>query len=234
VTLFGAVVRADSIRQLTEAGWGALVDYGVRTIVDLRLDAEREADPPHPAPLEIVHVPLGDYAANSPWALDDDAATSVRRAYVELLERYRRGFARAVSAVGSAAEGGVLVHCFAGKDRTGLVSAMLLRLAGVGLDDIVADYALSAENIRPNIDPWAEGAPDDAERRLRLRIGSSPPEAMLDVLSELERRHGSIGGYLREAGAADADLEHARWRLIGRTQPPRGPALRTKAPNEPR
>ena len=59
-TTFSAVVRADSVRHLTPAGWDSLVDYGVRTIVDLRRHDELERDPPLDAPVEIVHVPIDD------------------------------------------------------------------------------------------------------------------------------------------------------------------------------
>ena len=83
-------------------------------------------------------------------------------------------FARAIEVIADAPPGGVVVHCYAGKDRTGLTCGMLLRLVGVGMDDIAADYGVSGENIRPLIAPWADAAPDERERALRLRIGSSP------------------------------------------------------------
>ncbi len=220
-TGFGAVVRADSIRHLTDAGWDALVAYGVGTIVDLRLHREREADPPHPPSVEVVHVPLGGGAGpedvtaiESAWGLGADAAAGVRNAYFELLERYRPDFAQAVAAVGEAGEGGVLVHCYAGKDRTGLVSALILRLVGVALEDIAADYALSEENLASWLGGWIAEAPDDEERERRRRMASSPPRAMLEVLAEVERRYGSIRDYLLAGGAAEHNLERARARLL--------------------
>jgi protein-tyrosine phosphatase len=57
-TRYGAVVRADSVSQLSDAGWRALVDYGVRMVLDLRGDHEREDDPPADLPVEVVHVPF--------------------------------------------------------------------------------------------------------------------------------------------------------------------------------
>ena len=221
-TRSGAVVRADSIRRLSDAGWGELVAYGIRTVVDLRLQSEREDDPPHPPPVNIVHVPLGGDAAEddraaveAAWASGTDAADTVRTAYVELLERFRADFARAVAAIGEADEGGVLVHCYAGKDRTGLVAALLLRLVGVGLEDIAADYALSEENLASLLEDWIAEAPEDEERQRRRRIAASPPQAMLEVLAELERRYGSVRAYLRAGGAAEVDLDRARARLLG-------------------
>jgi protein-tyrosine phosphatase len=222
VTRFGAVVRADSVRHLTPDGWQSLLGYGVRTIVDLRLDSERQEDPPHPPAVEIVHLPLGDDEGSQERAEFDSFARQTEdleriysTLYVGMLERFAPGIAAAVCTVGRAAEGCVLVHCFAGKDRTGIVSALALRLAGVGIDDIAVDYGLSGENIMPLLDRWIAEAPNDDERMLRMRIGASPARAMRDVLGELERRHGSARGYLLNAGADELDLERARVRLLG-------------------
>lgn len=211
-------MRADSVRHLTPDGWRALVDYGIRTIVDLRRHDELERDPPLELPVDVVHVPLDDSYQDElqeVWRQEGDDALSVYAAYVRMTELLAPNFARAIEAVAEAPEGGVVVHCFAGKDRTGLTCAMLLRLAGVGIDDIAADYGLSADNIRPLIDPWADAAPNDQERALRVRIGSSPPQVMADVLTELERRHDGVRGYLLEAGTSPDAIESARTRLLG-------------------
>jgi protein-tyrosine phosphatase len=149
------------------------------------------------------------------WRQEGDHVRSVYDAYVRMLELLAPNFARAVETVADAPEGGVVVHCFAGKDRTGLTCALLLRVAGVGVDDIADDYGLSRDNLRALIDPWAAAADDERERALRLRIGSSPPQVMHDVLAELERRHGEVEGYLREAGVGEATLERVRSRLLG-------------------
>ena len=206
------------MRHLTPAGWQALVDYGVRTIVDLRRHDELERDPPLELPVDVVHVPIDDDYRDelqTVWRQEGDDAPSIYETYVRMLELLAPNFARAIETVADAPEGAVVVHCFAGKDRTGLTCAMLLRLTGVAAGDIADDYGLSRDNIRAIIDPWADAAPDEQERALRLRIGSSPPEVMTKVLAELERRHGDVGAYLLEAGAAPDALEQVRARLLG-------------------
>jgi protein-tyrosine phosphatase len=217
-TRFGAVVRADSVRHLTSAGWRALVDYGIRTIVDLRRHDELARDAPIEPPVDVVHVPLQTAAdeleVQRVWRGGDEDEAGIHAAYALMTEALAPGFARAVETIAEAPDGGVVVHCFAGKDRTGLVCAMLLRLADVGVDDIAADYGLSSDNIRSIIDPWAASAPDERERRLRLRIGSSPPQVMADVLAGLEQRHGDMRGYLLDAGASPAALDRVRARLL--------------------
>ena len=218
-TRYGAVIRADSVRRLTDAGWAAVVDYGVKTIVDLRTDEELEADPPAELPVRVVHVATleedADVFAQADQASDTapDNSMATKEVYLIFLERFAANFARAVAEVAHAEEGGVVVHCAGGKDRTGLVTAMLLRLAGVGIEEIAADYALSEERLRPRHDIWLAEAATEAEKARIRRIAATPAEAMIHVLDELERRYGSVEDYLRAAGLSDEDLARARARL---------------------
>lgn len=220
-TRFGAIVRADSVRRLSEAGWGALAGYGVTTIVDLRLHGELAEDPPRELDRRVVHVPVVPELESEHWleieaigqaAEDHSAAT--RSVYLEFLERFRQNFARAVSEVARAPEGAVVVHCQGGKDRTGLVVALLLRLAGVPIEDIAADYSVSETNLREEALRWIADAEDEEERARRRRIAVAPAESMVAVLEEIERRYGSVEDYLRTGGASDDDLERIRARLV--------------------
>jgi protein-tyrosine phosphatase len=222
VTRFGRVVRADSVRRLTDEGWEALVEYGIRTVVDLRYRTELESDPPRELDVEVVHLSLFGEPDVARWAELDalgseatDAAGFTRVVYLEVLEEHRANLAAAVAAVGHAAPGGVVVHCHAGKDRTGLVTALLLRLAGVSPADVAVDYSLSERNLASQIDEWVADAGDDAERELRRRIGATPAAGMEGVLEELERRYGSVESYLEAGGASHSDLRAARARLLG-------------------
>ena len=219
-TRFGAVVRADSVRELSAEGWRALVDYGITRIVDLRQHSELDADPPLQIPVELVHVPLFPEPGSAQWAAigavgeaaaDSVAATSA--VYLECLERFGPQVAAALAAVGHADGGGVVVHCRAGKDRTGLVSALLLRLAGVSRDAVGADYALTEENLRDAWSGWVEQAADDDEREREARLAAAPAEAMTAVLAEIEARYGTVRAYLRAAGATEEELDLVLARL---------------------
>jgi protein tyrosine/serine phosphatase len=222
-TRYGAVVRADSIRQLTDAGWRSAVDYGIRTAVDLRGDHELRDDPPAELPIEVLHVPFMEANAEDWQSVEaelqaildrtTDPAAITRDFYLTFLEHFRENAAAGIRAVAGAAEGGVVVHCVAGKDRTGLLCAFLLDLAGVPEDAIAADYAVSEERLRPRHQAWLAEAETDAERERIRRISRTPPEAMLGVFAELERRYGGVAGYLRHAGLDDDELEVAAARL---------------------
>jgi protein-tyrosine phosphatase len=219
-TRFGAIVRADSVRELTAEGWRSLVSYGITRIVDLRQHSELEADPPLDVPVEVVHVPLFPEPGSAHWAeleaLIDaagDPVAATRGVYLECLERFRGEMALVLTAIARAGDGGVVVHCRAGKDRTGLVSAVLLRLAGVSRDHVGADYALTEENLRAVWSEWVEQAEDEEEREQRRRMVATPAAAMVGVLTELEARYGTVRAYARAGGVAQRDLDRLAERL---------------------
>lgn len=218
-TRWGSIVRADSVRQLSEEGWRAVVDYGVRTVVDLRSEEELAADPPAELPVDAVHVSFFDDRPDVFEQVEEASAgasthaEATRDVYLIFLEHFRANVAAAIRAVAQAPDGGVVVHCHGGKDRTGLVSAFLLRLAGVSIEDIATDYSLSEERLRTRHEEWFAQAADEAELERLHRISKTPASAMVDVLEELERRYGSIAGYLRAGGATDEELQRARARL---------------------
>jgi protein-tyrosine phosphatase len=211
------------VRLLSDEGWRALVDHGVRTVIDLRGDHEREEDPPAELPVEVVHVPFME-ASDAEWeeiaaelervnAEAPDDTTANRDAYLIFLERFRDNVAASLRAVAHAPEGGVVVHCVGGKDRTGLLTAFLLHLADVDEESIAADFALSEDRLRERHEGWLAAAESEAERQQLRRIAQTRPETMLGVFAELRRRYGGVEEYLRETGVSDEDLELARARL---------------------
>jgi protein tyrosine/serine phosphatase len=219
-TKWGEILRADSIRKLTDAGWEALLDYGVGRIVDLRVHSELADDPPRDVAIDVVHLSVLPEFQDEMWveidAIGDaqpDAVTETRAVYLEFLERFPRNFAAAVEAIATAPEGGVVIHCVGGKDRTGLVSALVLRLVGVPIADVAADYALSEDNLRPERSEWIDQASTEEERRRRERRSETPAAAMVGVLEELDRRYGSVERYLLAAGASPQTLQRIRDRL---------------------
>jgi protein-tyrosine phosphatase len=217
-TRFGVVVRADNATLLSKTGRQALIEYGVRRIVDLRHDEEVQQDPAHPEGVEIVRAPI--VAKSSMFADIDELLVGVSdpvawrsRHYLALLDRAAPNFVRAVTAVAQVDEGVVLVHCSGGVDRTGLVSALLLRLAGVGIETVAAEWAESQANWAPTVGEWIDSAPDEGERGKRQLLSVMPAPAMHSVLVELDRAHGSAQDYLVGAGADERDLDRVRDRL---------------------
>jgi protein-tyrosine phosphatase len=217
----GRVVRSDNVRRLTDAGWRSLAGHGVTRIVDLRWPEELAEDQPRDVDIDVVHVSvLGeaidpDYIEMLDKHLDsvDDVADHYAWSYVDFLERYRDRFGLAFAAVADA-DGAVVVHCAGGKDRTGLVAALLLRLAGVSLAAIGADYALSAKNLEPRTAEWLAAAPDGVARARGIKLGGTPAEGMVRVLREIESRYGDVAAYLRAAGLSAEQVARLEERLV--------------------
>jgi protein-tyrosine phosphatase len=203
-TRFRVAVRADSIRTLTESGWRALAAYGVRLAVDLRGDDELADDPPAEVPIEVARLPISgdEVEAVREWP-------SMHAAYAGLLGRFQREFAAAVAAV-ARSETPVVIHCQGGRDRTGLATALMLRLAGVPLDAIAVDHALSDAHWAPHNEQWCSEAPDEGERERRRRIVRPAGRTMAEVLADLDVR-----AYLLAGGAIEEDLDRLVIRLRG-------------------
>lgn len=195
------LVRSGMTEKLTAAGTAELRRLGVTMILDLREPDEVSGTCPG---LPVVSVPLFGQPAPTAGRLED--------IYDRLLLERGHAFARAVAHVADA-DGGVLVHCTAGKDRTGLLTALTLAAVGIGSETISADYAQSGGSIRSVRGHIAARIADEADPELReeiLRLHlDSPREAIDHALSTLEGLGGSVS-YLRRHGLTDEQLAQLR------------------------
>jgi fructose-1,6-bisphosphatase/inositol monophosphatase family enzyme len=150
------LVRADNLDRLTPRGWAALKEYGVTTVIDLR-NEEECGQVERPEGIEFVRVALDAYASPE-WIARWDPP-GLPRNFVQYLQDYPQALVDFGKAVEAAGPGVVVVHCAAGRDRTGLASMLLLAHAGVPAEVILADYEHSMRRLLPH---WAAGAePDD-------------------------------------------------------------------------
>lgn len=221
-TRFGQVIRSDNVGVLTEAGWRTVAGHGITRIVDLRWPEEAAEDPPRVVAIEVVRVSVlgekleaaSDYlvALNAHVDEVDEIADHYAWSYVDFLERNRDRFGQALAAIADA-DGPVVIHCMGGKDRTGLVAALVLRLAGVSIEEIGRDYALSGPNLAAVLQSWLAEAPTETDRRRREKLGQTPAEAMHRVMATIESRYGSVAAYLRAAGLSDVQVERLRSRM---------------------
>jgi hypothetical protein len=210
----GALVRADKVAGLSASGWAALVEHGIRTIVDLRRPSECQPDlAPRPSLLTTVSAPLEDEADTAFWA-EWRPRSGTPLYYRPFLERFPRRVAAAVAAIAEAGPGGVVVHCAAGRDRTGMVTLVLLALLGVAPDAIVADYLLSADGLRRRSAHLGQPDEDIAAQQLLRRAGTTAAAELALVLSTLDPV-----AYLRAGGLREAHLDALRSRLLGHAGP---------------
>ena len=209
-TRWGAVVRADCIDDLSAAGWSALQAHGVRTVIDLRNDDERELDSSErPAGIETLHLPLDvidDSDFWEDWMHGPQFATPLY--YAAHLERFPERSARVLTAIARAEPGGVLVHCVSGRDRTGQISMLLLALAGVAPEDIAADYALSAARLRPRYESLGEPDQGPELDEFLTSRGTSAGGLIVSTLESTE-----LEPTLRRGGLTSVEIAALRERL---------------------
>lgn len=217
------VVRSDSLCSLTPTGRQALEAYGIRTIIDIRSAYELERRP-HPYAANVdggaapryENVPARVQPPKEKWLAARLIGTASRERANRLdLELNRLGYARIVSAIANASPGGIVVHCEAGKDRTGLVVALLLSLVGVADDVIAGDYGLSPVMTLSSEAASHEGdqvtVPAQSPNPHRLH---APPGAMLATLDHLRRRYQGARSYLLDAGVSRAEIANLKQRLV--------------------
>jgi protein tyrosine/serine phosphatase len=220
----GALVRSDVLNGLTPNGVTALTEHGVRTVIDVRAADEIAHDwaryplKEHP----IVGYVNRSFTVGAETVMGDQVRAVYRAAQSREeinrldLDLHSDGIAAIVAAIADAPPGGVLVHCHAGKDRTGIVVAVTLAAVGVSDDDIADDYALTQLVLEPLIADWLEHMSHDPIEQQRLRRLAEPRrEAMLDTLAYLRQRYGSAAQYLLDAGMTAEQLERLRSRLVG-------------------
>jgi hypothetical protein len=195
----GAILRSDTPGRLTPAGWAALYDFGIRTIVTLRThgmqEPELDYDVPYPD-LVRVQAAIEDVTDEDflrKWA--ETGLWSTPLYYTDALQRWPQRHAAVISAIARAQPGGVLFHCIRGHDRTGIISLLVLSLAGVLPEEILADYQLS---------------PDPEREEILAGRGTSTPEVILGTLSGFDVEANLLGG-----GATREDLAAIRQRLVG-------------------
>jgi hypothetical protein len=210
-TRFGAVVRADAIDRLSAAGWAALEAHGVRTVIDLRNEDELRADvAPRSAGVSTIHLPLDaadDREFWDAWGTGPQFGTPLY--YGPHLERFPERSARVLAAIATAPPGGVLYHCGIGRDRTGMITILLLALAGVRPEEIAADYELSAAGVR-ELAARRGDAGDVAlvDDFLRAR-GTTAGELVVSLLASTD-----VESLLRAGGLTDAHVAALRARLV--------------------
>jgi protein-tyrosine phosphatase len=174
-----ALIRTDNHGRLDADGLVAIRSYGVSRIVDLRWEWEASKYPSPLAGDESYRLLPACFDLTGNEEIPPDS-------YRLMVDGSWDRLAAAFTAIAEAPAGGVVVHCHAGRDRTGLVVALALHVAGASLESIAADYALS---------------------------DNSRPAMIVNTFTHLETRYGGVADYLIDSGVAPAHLAAVRARL---------------------
>ncbi|MEV4418896.1 tyrosine-protein phosphatase [Patulibacter sp. NPDC049589] len=204
----GVIWRSDGLSDLGPEGRDALSVLGIRTIVDLRQRIEREQHPDDVGGLDVVvhtEAVLGG-------GLDVDTISGIDDLYRRIVDARGAQLTGAVRALAAPGALPAVVHCSAGKDRTGLVAALVLSAVGVPDDVIAADYARTADLLRGEALKQVHRRAVEAglgEQRIAVAL-TAPPAAMTEALRNLQDAHGGAEAYLRRHGMQDPEFEALR------------------------
>ena len=216
VTRWGLVYRSDKLSALSDADLEHLTGLGLRTVCDFRYDRELDEDPSRlPVGATVVRLAVGSAAGDNPRNLEDlirageithVTAETMAVGYLAMLENQAALFGDLIRIVADPEQHPVVIHCTAGKDRTGLGAALILGAAGVADDVIVEDYALTDQYRSQH--RLAEMGPRIEAQGLKLDdlkvLFTAPAETMANTLGYVTERWGGIEGYLTGPAQVDA------------------------------
>jgi protein tyrosine/serine phosphatase len=217
------LLRSGSLRQLSPADAATLVaEFGLRTVVDLRTPEELAVDGPSnlaKAGVATAHLPLISDVDDAVLKAqgDTDAVRVLTDAYQAFLDRRGEHLVTAARLVAWTGSGSVLVHCAAGKDRTGVTIAVLLDAVGVERAAVLADYDATNEVIADVLASLVAALGDESMiSRVPLAMKRAQPDALRAVLDRMDRDYGGAAGWLRSHGFDDTELDLLRHRLVER------------------
>lgn len=213
-TRWRRLLRADGLHRLDAAGMAALVGEGVTTVIDLRREDETTARPnPFRGNPVVAYHNVSLFDALDPAAMTGENV--LHDLYVAALTTRHGAIAEVLTLITEAPEGAVLFHCTAGKDRTGLIAALVLSLAGVEATRIVEDYALTGPMIQPLHETFIA---DAAARGVALNefraLLACEPATMAATLEHLTDTHGSAEAYLLAIGLDARMIARLKARLL--------------------
>lgn len=207
------IFRADSLHRLRGDDLEAFGALGVKTVIDLRrvFEVEESGRVPEAEGLAyhnpvIEHVDWESIAPSLPherWLADR---------YLNFAADGRQGLAAALSLIADPDAAPAVVHCMAGKDRTGVVCALTLALLGVSDADIAEDYALTEAAMASLTDYLLRSKPEMVQDKYHMY--DCPQDAMLLFLRDLRDQHGSVEKYVREIGISAEQIAAMRDHLL--------------------
>ncbi|KQR52636.1 hypothetical protein ASF88_14110 [Leifsonia sp. Leaf336] len=212
----GKLFRSDGLARLGDAGRQTLQELGVRVVIDLRDDFETEVMPDDVDGLGLqrLHLPVFEGSGASASTI----GITLVGLYEKILLQHRDVVVRALREIADTGEEAVVVHCTAGKDRTGIVIALALSAVGVDRETVVADYAATQANLDGE---WLEGMIAlvkshgvEVTPALRVILGGSPPAALEEALDLLDREFGGVREYLLDSGLSEIELAKLRSVLV--------------------
>jgi protein-tyrosine phosphatase len=214
-TSTGQFLRADSLHALSPASQASLLEYGLKTVIDLRTSKEilQEPNPfAHHENVKYVHISLFETIMQNQNA---DTMSSLESIYIAALDHCQPAI-REVLDLLATSQSVILFHCTAGKDRTGIIAALLLAHAGVSSEVIIEDYSLTEKIAKPMLERLLnEAVKNGMDKDFYAKLLTSKASTMKATLWYLKARFGSIEGYLKDGlGLEQQTLDALRLKML--------------------
>jgi protein-tyrosine phosphatase len=215
------LLRADNLHQLSEADQAELRAAGLHTVIDLRHAQETKFAPdvfanvPDIRYHNIELMPGSVSAGVVPDAAQPRPPANIGDVYKMLVDHCQPALKQTIGIFADEADGAVLVHCTLGKDRTGVIIALLLSAAGVPDEIIVEDYALTDEYVKPLLPTLREQARQSGrDMDLYEKMLVTDAASMASILQHVRSQYGSTADYLIAIGITAGQLAALQTRLV--------------------
>jgi protein-tyrosine phosphatase len=211
-TRWGVLFRADGLHRLTERSQLALMNKGIRTVIDLR--HSKEVEDKRNVFSDSDKVNYFNVSLINPSTSGSAQIRNLGDLYISLIEGSQAELLRIFTLLADRSGDAILFHCAAGKDRTGVVASLLLDLVGVPHETITEDYSLTASCIAPIMEELRSERPPTVHAEIYETFLGCDPVNMMNMLSHLEIRYGNSEHYLYSIGISEAQIQALKEQLL--------------------
>lgn len=218
-TKVGMLIRSGNLDKLPQASQQQVIDYGVRTIIDLRNEWEQRHYPnvfTVASQITYHNLPLlGDALTNNEaWQAVKDDYVERHELYIKYLEWHKSQIATIITTIVNA-DSATMFHCHAGKDRTGIITALLLSIVGICDTAIAQDYSLSSSEIAHLIAEWREYNLKNGHDMAQFeRDVVSKPQTIMSMMAYIKETYGTTAAYLQSCGVLDSTLTKLHQKFV--------------------
>ncbi len=201
---WGRIIRSDCPFEVSSADRAGFEALNISDVIDLRTQEQAMREPSYFRDSEsVMYHNISFINGNG----TPESEESIAATYLKMMEE--KETIRHILRIISESKGTVFYHCVVGKDRTGIVTAIIMSICGVSVEDIIADYQLSETYIYDPISDYKSKHPELPEW-----VGRSKPEYMRECLRNLYKKYGSFENYLNVLEISDKVINGIRKKLI--------------------
>lgn len=213
-TNFGVCVRSEVLASLSAKDKKAVKEYGIKTVIDLRSLREADklkSDYLNDRKIKYYNVPLFDAFLTALNMYDEKKGDiKISELYIEVLNVNKTQISKIIKLIANS-EGTVCFHCTAGRDRTGIIAALLLKLVGVPNEDIAADYQLSSHYLQPK---YSKIFSNPKHKNVPMEFLECKPQNITEMLEYIDKEFKGVENYLLSAGVSKTDVKDIKSKFL--------------------